>query len=307
VLSNILQNVDLNGIVLLSQILSFDNSVDGPKLNPGVDQSYALGLPTYAATAFYHKKLANPPAALESFLTEVEQYAMGEYMHALLEGSELPAAQKQAVAEKLHDYTGLPVALWLKANLRIDGGMFEKDLQLDDDTTTGRLDTRFKGPDLDPFSEEAEYDPQSNAISSAYTAAINTYLRKDLKYGEQQTYKATMYQDPAFTWDFRHQVEGNLQTADQQVAGTNVMPDLANTMKSNPKMHVMLAGGYYDLATPFYEGYYEMHHLQIPDRLQANISYHYYPSGHMVYVNEGVLKQFHADVAAFIQSTEGGK
>jgi carboxypeptidase C (cathepsin A) len=307
VLSNILQDVDLNGIVLLSQILSFDNSVDGPKLNPGVDQAYALALPTYAATAFYHKKLTNPPAALEPFLTEVEQYAIGEYMHALLEGSELPASQKQAVAEKLHDYTGLPVALWLKANLRIDGGMFEKDLQLDDDTTTGRLDTRFKGPDLDPFSEEAEYDPQSNAISSAYTAAINTYLRKDLKYGEQQTYKATMYQDAAFTWDFRHQVEGNPQTADQQTAGTNVMPDLANTMKSNPKMHVMLAGGYYDLATPFYEGYYEMHHLQIPDKLQANISYHYYASGHMVYVNEGVLKQFHADVAAFIQSTEGGK
>jgi carboxypeptidase C (cathepsin A) len=307
VLSNILQNVDLNGIILLSQILSFDNSVDGPKLNPGVDQAYALGLPTYAATALYHKKLPNPPAALEPFLAEVEQYAMGDYMHALLEGSELPAAQKQAVAEKLHDYTGLPVELWLKANLRIDGGMFEKDLQLDEDTTTGRLDTRFKGPDLDPFSEEAEYDPQSNAISSAYTAAINTYLRKDLKYGDQQTYKPGAYNEPGFTWDFRHQVQGNQQTADQQVAGTNVMPDLANTMKSNPKMHVMLAGGYYDLATPFYEGYYEMHHLQIPDKLQANISYHYYPSGHMVYVNEGVLKQFHADVAAFIQSTEGGK
>ncbi|MGD0798974.1 MAG: peptidase S10 [Acidobacteriaceae bacterium] len=307
VLSNILQNVDLNGVILLSQILSFDNSVDGPKLNPGVDQAYALGLPTYAATAFYHKKLASPPAALEPFLTEVEQYALGEYMHALLEGSELPPAEKQAVAEKLHDYTGLPVALWLKANLRIDGGMFEKDLQLDEDTTTGRLDTRFKGPDLDPFSEEAEYDPQSDAISSAYTAAINTYLRKDLKYADQQTYKPGAYSEPGFTWDFRHQVEGNPQTADQQDAGTNVMPDLANTMKSNPRMKVMLAGGYYDLATPFYEGYYEMHHLQIPDKLQANISYHYYPSGHMVYVNEGVLKQFHADVAAFIRDTEGGK
>ena len=118
VLSAVLQNVDLNGIILLSQILSFDNSVDGPKLNPGVDQAYALALPTYAATAFYHKKLPSQPAALEPFLTEVEQYAMGDYMHALLEGSELPAARKQAVAEKLHAYTGLPVALLLKANLR---------------------------------------------------------------------------------------------------------------------------------------------------------------------------------------------
>jgi carboxypeptidase C (cathepsin A) len=86
-----------------------------------------------------------------------------------------------------------------------------------------------------------------------------------------------------------------------------VMPDLAFTMKSNPKMKVMLAGGYYDLATPYFEGKFEMHHLQIPQKLQANISYHYYQSGHMVYVNEDVLKQFHADVAAFIRGTESGK
>jgi carboxypeptidase C (cathepsin A) len=307
VLSNILQNVDLNGIILLSEILSFDNSVDGPKLNPGVDQAYALALPTYAATAFYHKKLPNPPASLDALLPEVEQYALGDYIHALLKGSELTAAEKQTVAEKLHDYTGLPVDLILRANLRVDGGTFEKDLQLDDDMTTGRLDSRFKGPDLDPLAEEAEYDPQSDAISSAYTAAINTYLRKDLKFGDQQTYIPGAYSDPNFKWDLRHQVAGNPQTADQQEGGTNVMPDLANTMKSNPKMKVLLAGGYFDLATPFYEGYYEMHHLQIPDKLQANISYHYYRSGHMVYVNEGVLKQFHADVAAFIQATEGGK
>jgi carboxypeptidase C (cathepsin A) len=306
VLSAILQDVDLNGIVLLSQILSFDNSVDGPKLNPGVDQSYALALPTYAATAYYHKKLAVQPAALEPFLAEVEQYALGDYMGALLAGSELPAERRQAVAEKLHDYTGLPVALLLKADLRITGGMFSKDLELDEDTTTGRLDTRYKGPDLDPLSEEAEYDPQSNAISAAYTAAINSYLRKDLKYGEQQTYKPGAYGDPDFTWDFRHQAPNGAPAADQQEAGTNVMPDLAFAMKSNPKMRVMLAGGYYDLATPFFEGMYEMHHLQIPEKLQANISYHYYQSGHMVYVNEGVLKQFHADVAAFIDSTKDG-
>jgi carboxypeptidase C (cathepsin A) len=236
----------------------------------------------------------------------VEQYALGDYMGALLAGSELPAARKQAVAEKLHDYTGLPVSLLLKADLRITGGMFAKDLQLDEDTTTGRLDTRYKGPDLDPLSEEAEYDPQSNAISAAYTAAINSYLRKDLKYGEQQTYKPGAYGDPDFTWDFRHQAPNGAPAADQQEAGTNVMPDLAFAMKSNPKMRVMLAGGYYDLATPFFEGMYEMHHLQIPEKLQANISYHYYQSGHMVYVNEGVLKQFHADVAAFIDSTKDG-
>jgi carboxypeptidase C (cathepsin A) len=218
----------------------------------------------------------------------------------------LPAAQKQAVAEKLHEYTGLPVELLLRANLRMTGGEFEKDLQLDEGMTTGRLDSRYKGPDINPMSEASDYDPQSNAISSAYTAAINSYLRKDLKYGAQQTYLPGAYTLAGFTWDFRHQAPGG-PPVDQLFGGaTNVMPDLAYTMKSNPRMKVMLAGGYYDLATPFFEGMYEMHHLPIPEKLQANISYHYYPSGHMVYVNEGVLKQFHADVAAFINDTKGG-
>jgi carboxypeptidase C (cathepsin A) len=298
--------VDLNGIILLSQILAFDNSVDGPKWNPGVDQAYALALPTYAASAFYHHKLPTQPAALEPFLVEVQQYALGEYMAALLQGSELPAAQKQAVAEKLHGYTGLPVEYLMRANLRVAGGAFSKNLQLDDETTTGRLDTRYKGPDLDPLSADAEYDPQSNAISSAYTAALNQYMRTELKYGVNQTYKPGAYGDADFSWDLRHQAPGG-PPANQQESGTNVMPDLAYTMKQNPRMKVMLAGGYYDLATPYFEGEFEMHHLPIPQKLQANISYHYYQSGHMVYVNEDVLKQFHADVAAFIKGTEDGR
>jgi carboxypeptidase C (cathepsin A) len=306
VLSAALQNVDLNGIVLLSAILSFDNSADGPKWNPGVDQAYALALPTYAATAFYHKKLPTQPAALEPFLAEVEQYALGDYMEALLQGSELPEARKQAVAEKLHEYTGLPVAYLLKTNLRVQGGAFSKNLQDPEGLTTGRLDTRYKGPDFNPTSEEADYDPQSQAIASAYTTAINHYLRMDLKYGADQTYKPGAYTDSNFSWDLRHQAPGGPPVG-QGEGGTNVMPDLAVTMKANPKMKVMLAGGYYDLATPYFEGKFEMHHLPIPQSLQSNISYHYYPAGHMVYVNDGVLKQFHDDVAAFIRGTETGK
>ncbi len=233
---------------------------------------------------------------------------MGDYMAALLQGSDLPAARKQAIAEKLHSYTGLPVELLMRANLRVTGGMFAKDLRMDEGITSGRLDSRYKAPDYDPLSEEAEHDPQSDAISSAYTAAINTYLRKDLKYGEQQTYVPGAYilcRDSRGIFVTRCRVRSPVE---QLFGGsTNVTADLAYTMKTNPKMKVMLAGGYFDLATPFFEGMYEMHHLPIPDKLQSNISYHYYPSGHMVYVNEGVLKQFHSDVAAFIKATEGGQ
>jgi carboxypeptidase C (cathepsin A) len=297
VLSSILKNIDLNGIVLLSAILSFDNSVDGPKMNPGVDQAYALALPTYAASAFYHHKLPTQPPALQPFLTEVENFALTDYEAALLAGSLLPEAKRQEIAQKLHNYTGLPVDYLLKSDLRVAGGAFTKNLRDPEGLTTGRLDTRYIGPSMDPLSEEAEYDPQSNAISSAYTAAVNEYLRTDLKYGKDQTYKPNAYADGNFQWDLRHTGEG----------GANVMPDLAMTMKSNPQMRVLLAGGYFDLATPFFEGMYEMHHLPIPDKLQQNISYKYYEAGHMVYVNEAVLKQFHDDVAAFVKQTEDGK
>jgi carboxypeptidase C (cathepsin A) len=305
VLAALLQSVDLNGIVLLSAILSFDNSADGPKWNPGVDQAYALALPTYAASAFYNHKLAKQPPALEPFLEEVEKFALGEYMTALLQGSELRDAHKQAIAAKLHDYTGLPVAYWLKANLRVTGGAFSKNLQDPDGLTTGRLDTRYKGPDFNPLSEEAEYDPQSVAISSAYVTAINHYMRTDLKYGENQTYKPGAYSDGNFNWDLRHQAPGGPPVG-QGESGTNVMPDLAQAMKTNPQMKILLAGGYYDLATPFFEGIYEMHHLPIPHSLQSNITYRYYEAGHMIYVNEGILKKFHDDVAAFIRGTEKG-
>ena len=296
VLSAALRGVDLNGIILLSAILSFDNSADEPRKNPGVDQAYALALPTYAASAWYHHKLTNPPASLETFLTEVEKYALGGYMSALLQGSELPEAQRQAVANKLHDYTGLPVSYLLKSNLRVEGGAFSKNLQEADGITTGRLDTRYQGPDYDPLSSDAEYDPQSNAISAAYTTAINQYMRADLKFGENWTYKPSAYGEPGFHWQMRY-AEG----------GQNVMNDLATTMKANPKTKVLLAGGYYDLATPFFEGIYEMHHLAIPHNLQANISYRYYEAGHMIYVNGDILKKFHQDVADFIKSTESAK
>jgi carboxypeptidase C (cathepsin A) len=302
-----LQFVNLNGIVSLSQILDFNNNADGQDFSPGIDQSSALALPTLAAVAFYHHKLPSQPPALQPFLAEVEQYALGEYMSALLQGSDLEAARKQAVAEKLHAYTGLPVAFLLRANLRIRGGVFIKDLLLDDGMTTGHLDGRYQGPDLDPLSKTGGYDPLISAVGPAYMAAVNDYLRQQLKYGSERPYKFLLGGTEPFSWDWRHAAPGGPSVGEAPGISTNVMPDLAYAMKMNPKMKVLLVGGYYDIVTPFFEGIYEMHHLPIPQSLQANISYRQYASGHMVYVNEDALRQFHEDVAAFIRETQTGK
>src|SRR5262249_13894908 len=152
-----------------------------------------LVLPTYAASAWYHKKLTNQPASLEALMAEVEQFALTDYGAALAAGARLPADQRQKVAEKLHDYTGLPVEYILKADLRINGGEFEKTLQDDSGVTTGRLDTRFSGPHIDPLSQEADYDPQASAISSAYVSVFNNYVRSELHYGEGKTFRPNAY------------------------------------------------------------------------------------------------------------------
>jgi carboxypeptidase C (cathepsin A) len=299
-----LQNVSLSGIVMLSQLLSFGDFAETARFTPGQEQAYALALPSYAAVAFHYHKLPSQPPALQPFLVEVEQFALGEYMSALLQGSELTPARKAAVAEKLHAYTGLPVSLLLKADLRVSSGVFAKNLLLDEAVTIGTLDARYEGPDLDPLEGEASYDPLVNSIMPAYAAAANEYLRTQLKYGRNQTYRIQLGDDDHFKWDWRHGVPGGPSAQAAYGVATNVMPDLAYAMKLNPKMKVMLAGGYFDLATPFFAGIYEMHHLPIPQALQANITYHQYMSGHVVYLNEAALQQFHSDVAAFI--AEGG-
>ena len=258
--------IDFNGVILLSQILNFSLGPDFPDVNPGVDVAYQLSLPTYAATAWYHHKLPSPHPDLAPLLTEVEHFAMNDYALALLAGSSLPSDQRDAIAAKLHEYTGLPAAYIKKADLRINGGEFEKNLQDESDLTTGRIDTRFSGPTLDPLSKEADYDPQSAAISSAYVSALNDYLRRDLKYGENKEYKP--FVDVFKWWSFAHQPPG---VPFPWPGATNVMLDLAVAMKYNPQLKILLNAGYFDLATPFYEGVYEMQHLPIPPSLQKNI------------------------------------
>ena len=299
VLSNILENeenIDLNGVILLSQIFNFTTDIDAAHGNPGIDLTYELALPTYAATARYHHRIQPEPPALDPFLKEVEQFAMGPYAEALAKGTDLSQAEKQSIAEKLHQYTGLPVDYLMRGNLRISGGQFEKELQDESGMTTGRLDTRFSSPSIDPLSEEAAYDPQSSAISSAYVSLFNEYVRGALKYGAGQTYLPEA-DFGGHEWDMKH--NGNTEYV-------NVSRDLATAMITNPRLKLLVNGGYYDLATPFYAAQYEDKHLPIPEKLAANIEYAWYESGHMVYVKQESLKQLHDRVAQFIRDTDAG-
>ena len=295
-----LQNadIDLNGLILLSNILNWDFMPDDPQLNPGIDMPYIVALPTYAATAWYFDKVANRPSDLKAFLAQVENFATGDYAAALIKGDALSDIDRQRIAERLSAYTGLSVPYLLKTNLRIEYGAFQKELFGPEGLTTGTLDTRFVGATLDPLSKVATSDPQGSAIGAAYVAAYQQYARERLNYRPGIQFKSGI---PIYSkWDYKHQAPG----ADKPwIMLPNVLPDLAVAMKQNPTMKVMVNGGYYDVSTPYFEGYMELRHLPVPAALRGNIEYHYYESGHMVYVHPPTLVELHDNVADFIRRT----
>jgi carboxypeptidase C (cathepsin A) len=101
IVCNILQNdgVGLNGVILLSQLLTYENMSDIASSHPGNDLPYELALPSFAAVAWYHHKIPNAPEKLEPFLKEVEHFAMNDYALALNKGSLLDSSAFKSIAE----------------------------------------------------------------------------------------------------------------------------------------------------------------------------------------------------------------
>jgi carboxypeptidase C (cathepsin A) len=307
VLVNMLQDdpgVDFNGVIMLSQVLASSFFPDQPKITPGNDLPYQLGLPTYAATAWYHRqppdqRSAGPPPTL---LPEVERFAMGDYAAALAAGASVAPAAREEIVAKLHEYTGLPADYLRRSDLRVPVDEFRQELLRDRGLIVGATDTRFEGHTLDRTSRKAKYDPTDAAINSAYVSSFNDYVRQVLNYGEGKTYRP-MVNDIGDRWNFQHQAPDAPETGTASDQTANVMPDLARAMKYNPLLKVQLNTGYFDLLTPYFQGVYEMRHLPIPPEVRANIEYRCYQSGHMVYVTQDARARLHENVADFIERT----
>ena len=295
-LGNLLQSANgiyLNGIVMISSV--FDLGTLSFPL--GSDLPYILYLPSYAATAWYHKVLKDGPDNLDAFLDEARKFAKTEYANALLQGDTISEADRAAVAKKLAHFTGLSEDYILRSKLRVRLQAFMQELQLSRGLTTGRLDSRFSGPTYDLIAATANYDPQATAITGAFVAAFNMYLRDDLKFPHDREYH--VYANFGENrWDWKHETGGGFFPG-----SPNVMRDFANTLIVNPRLHVELEDGYYDLATPFFEAEYATEHLGLPDNLQKNIQHKYYAAGHMMYLRPEDLTTLKNNVAAFIDST----
>jgi carboxypeptidase C (cathepsin A) len=282
-----------NGLILVS--VATDIEAIFAEL-PGNDRPYAVYLPGYAAVAWYHHMLPNQPAALEPFLSEVRNYASGPFTAALLKGDALSDAEREAVTQKMHEYTGLSVEYLKAANLRVSENAFAHELLRAQRLTVGRLDGRFTGPTPDPLARETDYDPQSAAISAAYAAAFLDYYHGELKFGQGTTYRTTNF-GIGDRWKWVH----NTERGPQPVVNSGV--DLSDELFKDANLRVLVLQGYYDLATPFAATEYVMTHLGVTPQIAARIQIRYYEAGHMMYVNPPSIAKMKADMDAFIDST----
>ena len=284
--------IAVNGVILVSVVLDLRTLT----FQQGDDISYVMHLPTYAATAWYHNKVADKPASLNAFLKEVRTFAGGEYSAALMKGDQLTDAEKTSVLNKLSAYTGLSKDYLTKANLRVSEPQFTQELLREEHLTVGRLDSRYKNINQDLLSEYSSFDPQSTAISPAYIAMFMNYYYGELKVDKSNTYRTSAYSTEGFDWDWKHKKNGG--GGDPVTPNTAV--DLAEAMSQNPNLKILVLNGYYDLATPFYATEYTFDHMGLEKKLKQNITFKYYEAGHMMYIQPTSAAAFKKDVAAFI-------
>lgn len=286
-----------NGVLLISSVLHFQTILFGPDN----DLPYILYLPGYAATAWYHGRLApelqgdGSSGALRAVLDRAEAFALGEYAAALLQGNRLEAGARARVAAELAALTGLSVDFVTRCDLRIRLGRFAKELRRDEGRTVGRLDSRYTGMDRDAAGESFEHDPSYSAIQGVYTAAVNHYLRADLGYENDLPYEALT--DKVHPWDY--------DTARNRYL--DVAEPLRQAMSRNPHLRVFVANGYYDLATPYCATEHTFSHLGLDPSLDGNIRMGYYEAGHKMYVHEPSLGRLKADLAAFFAAALGDR
>ena len=278
--------IALNGIILVSSILnlqttSFDNGNDLP---------YQLFLPSYTATAWYHKKLSpDLQADLERTLLDAETWAATDYQAALNKGDRLTSQERRETAAKLARFTGLAPAYVENRDLRIDSRGFVRELLRDRGQVVGYMDSRFAAANLEP-SASSGFDPTIATIRPPFTATINGYLRDEL--GFQSDLEYLTLGGGIGHWDWE---------AKNSYADTS--ENLRNTFAKNPYMKVFVASGCFDLATPHFATEYTMAHLGLTPALRKNITMRRYQSGHMMYLESGSLAQLKRDVAEFIGGT----
>ncbi len=283
--------MNLNGIMLVSTVLNFQTIWGGE----GNDLPHVLYLPSFAAAAWYHKKLAPELQAkpLADVLEEAEAFASGPYNRALLVGAALPAAERASIAKQMARLTGLQESFVDAANLRVSLSRFNAELLRDRRLVLGRFDCRYTSAVRDPLSDGAERDPSADAVFSAFASTFQHYVRNDLNFEEDRPYNV-LANVGRWNWSAENRFA--------DVSGT-----LAESLSTNPFLKVHVSSGFFDMATPYFASRYTFNHLTVHPDLFKNITHDTYTAGHMMYLNLPDLKKQKSDLAKFIRGASGPK
>ncbi|RDU98634.1 S10 family peptidase [Trinickia dinghuensis] len=282
--------ISLNGVVLLSSVLNSGMQA------PGLDLMYVRYLPSFAATAWYHDKLGpSKPADLPAFLNEVRAFAAGPYAAALEKGDALPDAERDAIAKRIAQYTGLDTQYVLRARLRISPSHFRKQLLFGQARSVGRYDSRFEGIEYDDDTSSPDYDASERYVTSAFNAAFHRHLAQDLHDRNATDVPYRVFNGHVLaTWGWKHRIWWG-ETLNVPYAAA----DLAEAMRQNPRLKVLSANGYFDLATPFFATEYDLAHMNLEPSLRKNLQVTYYPTGHMIYLDDSALHTLRGDLDRF--------
>jgi len=277
----------LNGIALVSSVLDFSTI----SFNAGNDLPFVLYLPTETAAAWFHKKLPSDlQADRKKALKESEQFALGDYSRALMQGSALSASDRRHIIKEVARLTGLSEDYVDRADLRIEAHRFFAELLRKERLIIGRYDARRTGPNVDAAGDSPDYDPSFTSVLGPFTATLNDYVRRELKFESDLPYEVLT--GKVQPWDFNSARNHYLDVAET----------LQEAMTHNPYLKVFVANGYYDMATPYLATRYTFDHMGLPPNLQTNVSMGYYEAGHMMYVNQPSLVELKRDLSAFIHS-----
>jgi carboxypeptidase C (cathepsin A) len=289
----------LNGVILVSAVLNFVTAPYDTRtytFAPGHDLPYAVFLPSYAAAAWYHGRVAKQyrKTPLRKFLDEVEEWVRSTYIPALFEGDDLPPDREASVASRLSAYTGLPEEYLLRYRNRIEILRFCKELLRSESKTTGRLDARFTGTDRFADGDAIEADPSGDEITGLYSALLNDYVRRELGYETDLPYEVLSLEVNQ-AWDYE----------DFKNAYVDTSETLRAVMARNQHMRLYVANGYYDLATPYAATEYTFAHMGLPENARDRIEMSYFEAGHMMYVHQESLERLAGEVRTFVSEDAG--
>ncbi len=286
--------LDVNGIILISPVLDFQ----AYEYNRGNVLPYIFSFPSFALTAKYQNKLSEnlQKMPFDVFLKEVEQFALNEYAPCILQGNDLDSEKRKQTIAKLSFYTGLTKEFIDETHLNLNFDYYAKELLKTKQDIIGRFDARYKANDPFLLSFRPSFDPSFSFISSSFHSAFRDYLQNDLRWKKEAPY--IIISHAAFSeWNF------GLSKDEGGLGFLNVCPQLSHTMMRNPKMNVLFACGYYDLAAPYFASNYIVNQLKLVSSSDANIVQTYYKAGHTFYLEDESLKKMKDDFKRFIMQS----